>query len=129
MIAFPVGQSKQALFENGVSAIPQCDAKAKALLVIGETGKAVLTPAISTRAGLIMSKVIPPIPILAVIFPDGSPVPLTEVGSPLLPRGSCITDLFESNPFGIQHRGRHDASINCRRAEETVPSRRTTYSL
>jgi hypothetical protein len=63
-----------------------------------------LTPARSTRAGLIMSKVIPRFPILAVIFTDGSPLPLTKVGSPLLPRGSSIAGLFESKAFGIQHR-------------------------
>src|SRR5271166_3631040 len=38
MVSFAIGQSEQALFQDGVAAIPQRQREAKLLLVVGESG-------------------------------------------------------------------------------------------
>ena len=52
---------------------------------IAEAEQAVLAPAIGAAAGLIVGKVIPGIAVGAIVLADGPPVPLGEVGAPVLP--------------------------------------------
>ena len=59
VIAFAVGQSEQPFLENRVLAVPQGQGEAEPLLVVGDAGQTVFTPAIGSRAGLIVGEVIP----------------------------------------------------------------------
>jgi hypothetical protein len=68
VIGLAVGQAVYPLLEDRVLAIPQCKGKAQSLLVVADPGEAVLTPMIGARAGLIVGKVVPRIPTLAVIL-------------------------------------------------------------
>src|SRR5262249_3497582 len=85
VVAFAVGQSKEAFLEDGILAVPQGEREAEPLLVIRDAGQAVLAPAIGPRAGLIVAEVIPGIATFAVVLAHRAPLPFAEVRSPLLP--------------------------------------------
>ncbi len=46
VVAFAVGQAKQALLQNRVAAVPQSERKAEPLLVVRDPGDAIFAPAI-----------------------------------------------------------------------------------
>jgi len=46
MVALTVGKAEEAFLENWVFAVPQCEGKAETLIVIRDTGDAVLAPAV-----------------------------------------------------------------------------------
>ena len=96
VIALAVGQTKQALFQNRVPAVPQGDRETQLLFVIGDTRQTVLSPAVGTRMALVMAEVVPRISILAVVLANRAPLPLAEVGSPFLPRNSLLPGLIQS---------------------------------
>ena len=85
VVAFAVGQPKQALFKNRVLFVPQGQGKAQPLVVIGDSGQTVLAPAIGARTGLVVSEVGPSIAFFTVIFAHGPPLPFAEIRSPFLP--------------------------------------------
>ena len=68
--------SVEAFFENRVLAVPQRQAKAKPLLVVGDSSQAVFAPSIRAGARLIVREIIPGVAAFAVIFANGSPLPL-----------------------------------------------------
>src|ERR1700760_4325857 len=84
VVALAVREPEQTLFKNRVLAIPQGHAKAQQLPVIADAGDTVFTPAIGPGARLVMSKIVPCIAILAVIFTHRSPLTFTEVRPPFL---------------------------------------------
>jgi hypothetical protein len=95
VIALAVGQTKQALFQNRVSTVPQGDRETQLLFVIGDTRQTIFSPAVGTRMALVMTKVVPRISILAVVFANRAPLPLAEVGSLLLPRSSLLAGFIQ----------------------------------
>ena len=82
VIAFVVGETKHAFLQDRIIVVPQCKCKAEMLIVIRDAGYAILAPAVGAGARLIMREIIPRIAIITIIFPDGSPLSFTEVGSP-----------------------------------------------
>ena len=48
VVALGIGETKKALFKNGVLAIPQSHAHTQIQFVIGKSAKAVFAPAIAT---------------------------------------------------------------------------------
>jgi hypothetical protein len=44
MVAFGVCQAEQPFFQDGIFPVPKCDSEAQTLLVVGESGQAILTP-------------------------------------------------------------------------------------
>ena len=103
VIAFAVGEAEQALLENRVLAVPQREGKTQALLVIGDTGDAVLAPAIGTRAGVIVGEEIPGVAALAVVLAHGAPLTFAQVGSPLLPVPLAFPRLCQTLLFSRCH--------------------------
>ena len=97
VVAFRIDESEEALFQDGIFPVPQCQGEAQQLLVITDTCKTVFPPAIGPRAGLIMGEVIPGIAVGAVVLTDGSPLTFAEIGSPFFPRGLLLPVLFETN--------------------------------
>src|SRR5262249_47472963 len=96
VISLTVGQAEQAFLQNGVPAIPQSNREAELLLVIRDPSQAVLTPPIRSGPRLVMAKVIPRIPVGAVIFANCTPLPFAEIWSPLLPRDAGLTRLIQA---------------------------------
>src|SRR5277367_805036 len=84
VVAFAVCQSKQALFEYWILAVPQRDAETQQLFFIADTGEAILTPVIRAGSCLIVSEIVPGISILAVVFANRAPLALAKIGSHFL---------------------------------------------
>src|SRR5947207_1189639 len=85
VVALAVGQAEQALLENGIAAIPQSDSKAQLLLVIAETGNAVLAPAVGAAASCVVRQILPGIAVGAVILAHRAPLALAQVRAPAFP--------------------------------------------
>ena len=85
VVALAVGEAEEPLLEDGVLAVPQGQREAEVLPVVGEAGQAVLAPAVGARAGLVVREVVPGVAALAVVLAHRAPLPLAEVGPPLLP--------------------------------------------
>jgi hypothetical protein len=85
MVPFTVRESEKALLEDRVPAVPQGEGKAEALPGVGYSGKAVLTPPVGTGAGMIVREVVPGISVFAIVLAYGPPLPLAQIGPPLLP--------------------------------------------
>src|SRR4029077_20047148 len=101
VISLAVGQAEQAFFEDRIAAIPQGDAKTQELLGIADPGQSILAPAVCPRAGLVMTEVLPGAPIRAVVLANRSPLPLAEVGPPLLPRHARPASFLKPRRFCI----------------------------
>src|SRR5215472_13610921 len=101
MIAFAVGKPEETLLQDGIPLIPQRERETEPLAVVGNPSEAVFSPSISARSGLVVRKVVPGIAIIAVILANRPPLPLAEIGTPLLPghmglAGFIQTLLFRS---------------------------------
>ncbi len=101
VVSLTICQSEHTLLENRVISIPQCHAKAKQLMVIADTCETILTPVIGARPGLVMSEVVPGVPILTVVFAYCAPLPLAKIGSPFSPRRVFGAGFFKSGRFRI----------------------------
>ena len=99
VIAFGVGQAEEALFQNGIGAVPEGQGEAESLLVVGDAGQPVLAPAIGAGAGLVVGEVVPGVAVLAVIFADGPPLSFAEVRPPLFPGGFLLARCVEPVVF------------------------------
>src|SRR5262249_24041105 len=108
VIPLQVGQAEHPLLEDRILLIPERESQADILLVIAEPGQAVLVPAIGAAAGVIMRKVVPGIPIGAVVFADRSPRALAHVWAPAFPVGFCCIVLQQSVSLGVR---RHMRSV------------------
>src|SRR5262249_33878169 len=76
VIPLAISETEQALFQNGVFAIPKRQCKAEPLRFIADAANAVLAPTISTAARLIMGKIIPGIAVRAVVLSNCAPLAL-----------------------------------------------------
>src|SRR5271166_3379129 len=74
--------SRTSALEDRVLAVPESDGKAQALLLVADASDAVLAPVIGAGSGLIVSEVVPGVAVLAVVFPDGSPLALAQIRAP-----------------------------------------------
>ena len=90
VIALAVGQAEQPLLEDRVLAVPQGERKAQPLLVVAETGEAILAPVIGARPCLIVGEVVPGVAVLAVVLADRAPLTFTEIWPPLPPTLRCF---------------------------------------
>ena len=71
-------------------AVPQCDRETEVLVPVADAGKAILIPAICPAASVVVGKVGPRIAIRAIVLTHGTPGPLAEVGTPMLPVGAAL---------------------------------------
>jgi hypothetical protein len=83
VVALTVAEAEEALFENGVFAIPEGYAKAKVLEEIRYACQAIFAPAVHTAMGMVEREVMPGIAIGAIIFAYGAPLALAQVRAPL----------------------------------------------
>ena len=102
VIALAVGQTEQALLEDGILAIPEREREAEPLVVVGDSSQSVLAPVIRARTRLVVAEVIPGVAVVAVIFAHGAPLAFAEIGPPLLPRSVRVAGFFETLLFGVR---------------------------
>src|SRR5262245_35632797 len=87
VISFLIGQTKHPLFEDRVPFIPQCHSEAYMLPVIAKAPHAIFVPAIRAAARMVVRKIVPGVPICAVVFSHGSPGALAKIRTPAMPIG------------------------------------------
>ena len=85
MVAFVACQPENALLQNRVAAVPECQRETDVLMPVADSSDAVFIPAIRFGAGMVVRQILPGGAAFAVIFTNCSPRALTEVGSPSLP--------------------------------------------
>src|SRR5262249_24402083 len=108
VIPLQVGQAEHPLLEDRIPLIPERDRQADSLLLIAEPGQAVLVPPIGAAAGVIMRKVVPGIPIGAVVLADCSPRALAQLRAAAFPVGFGRIVLQQSVSLGVR---RHIRSV------------------
>ena len=74
-------------------------------MIIGDSGKTVLTPVIRARTGLFMAEVVPGVSVRAIVFPNRAPLAFAQVRSPFLPRRFFVTGCRKAFCFcvGTRH--------------------------
>src|SRR5947209_8041951 len=82
VVSLAVRQAEQAFLKDWIAAVPEGERKTDQLLVAANTGKAVFTPVIRTRPGLIMAEVVPGVSILTVVLANRAPLTLAKVWTP-----------------------------------------------
>src|SRR5579872_1918782 len=85
MIAFVGSQPEQALFQNGIEAVPKGQREYQQLIAVADSRNPVLAPAISLAACLIVGEEIPRIANRAVVLAHASPATIANVRTPLTP--------------------------------------------
>src|SRR5205823_8210632 len=103
VISLRTSQSKEPFFEDGVSPIPKRQCKAKPAFPIRDAQQAVLTPAISPAARVVVSEIIPALPIGRVILPHRGPLTFCQIRPPPFPI-FCARAVFCQPLFFCIHR-------------------------
>src|SRR5262249_14416951 len=85
VIALIVRQAEQPLLQNRVSPIPQGDREAENLLVVADPEDPVLSPSVGAAPRDIVTEGVPGLATGTIVFADGSPLTLADVGAPSLP--------------------------------------------
>ena len=109
VVPLAVGEAERALLEDRIPPVPEGEGEAEALLVVGEAAEAVLAPPVGPGAGLVVGEVVPGVAVLAVVLADRPPLPLAEVGAPLLPGNARLPGLVQPLLLG----GVHDPRVGC----------------
>ena len=103
VVALAVGQPEEPLLEDGILAVPQGQAEAEALLVVGDAGDAVFAPAVGAGAGVIVGEEVPGVARFAVVLAHRAPLAFAEIRPPLLPGGGSGAGFFQSSVFLRRH--------------------------
>jgi len=114
VVALGIGQAKEAFLKDRVEAVPKRGRETETAFAVGEAEQAVLAPAIRAAAGVIVREIIPAVAIRGIIFADGAPLPLREVGTPAFPVFDPTAVLIETLRLGAMIHGTNvkgDASI------------------
>ena len=101
VVALAIGQAEQALFENGIAAVPEGERKTDPAFAIGDAKQAIFTPAVGTTAGVIVREILPAVAVSGIVFADSAPLALGKVWTPAFPV-YVATDVFgEAKGFGV----------------------------
>src|SRR5262249_46532717 len=121
-----IGQTEQALFEDRIALVPQGKTEAEIELVVAEASNSVLAPAVGAAAGMVVWQVVPRIAVLAVILPNGAPLPLAEIRSPATPRRPGARGREPTRLGGGRQNLLH---VRCLNRHRSIPSRRSSLEL
>ena len=102
MVAFERVHAKEAFLQMAVDTIPECGRKTEKLIAITDASNAVLAPAIGFCASHVVREKGPRIPVGGVVFPDGAPAPVGEIGPPPAPSAEIIANLGNAQSLGIR---------------------------
>jgi len=101
MIALWPRDSEETLLENRIYPVPKSEREAQALVVVADAGDAILGPAISARAGMIVGEVIPGRAVGAVILARIAPGSFREVRAPASPVRRLVSSLEQAISFSV----------------------------
>ena len=118
VVRLTVGEPEQALLQDGIPLVPQRQRQAQPLLVVREAREPVLAPPVGARAGLVMGEVVPGVAVVAVVLADRAPLPLAEVGSPLLPGDVRLARLVQPLLLGDVDQRLHSPSVPFRAVDD-----------
>src|SRR5262249_32934455 len=104
VVALIPGEAEEPLFENRIASVPERDGEADVLVAVADSGDAVLTPAVGSRAGVIVRKMLPGGSAGTIVLADCSPLAFADVGSPFLPMPAPRARFFQPEFFRF-----HDA--------------------
>src|SRR3989442_936965 len=79
VVSLGPGEPEQALFEDGMRAVPEGDREGQRVVVVADPAEAVLAPSIGARPRVIGRRVFPSRSVAAVVLAHGSPLALAEV--------------------------------------------------
>jgi len=122
VIALIAGEAEEALFQEGVFAVPEGEGETDLLMAVADAGNAVFVPAIGARAGGVVRDGLPGRAIRAVILAHGSPGSFAEVRAPALPVRRAFFGFRESAFLGC-HDQVPKGSLACRAARRAAPRR------
>src|ERR1700730_6601677 len=94
VVALFTGQAKEALLENGVATIPQCQGETDLLVVVADAAQTIFPPTKSPGARLVIRQIIPGCSIGAIVFPHRPPRPFAQIRPPLFPMHAALTRLL-----------------------------------
>src|ERR1700735_2995198 len=100
MIAFAVSQAEKPFLKDSILAVPQRNREAQYTVDVANPRQTVFAPPVCARARLVMREIIPGIAVLAVVFADGAPLPLAQVGPPFFPRNLGVVAFPQASGFG-----------------------------
>ena len=125
VVALRVGQPEEALLEDGILAVPQGQGEAQELVVVAESGNAVLAPAIGAASRMVVGEVIPGRAVRAVILAHRAPLALADIGTPAAPVDLAVPCLEQALAFRIECHGHVQTSAFvdwelCREADGDV---------
>ena len=101
VIALAVGQAEHPLLEDRVLPVPEGQGEAENLVIVRRSRQPVLAPAVGAGTGLVVAEVVPGVSRVAVVLPDGSPLPFAEIGPPLFPCRLALPGLDKSRLFWV----------------------------
>ena len=85
VVTLAVGQSEQALLEDGILAIPKSGSKTEAALAVAPSEKAIFAPPVNAAARVVVRKIVPGVSVSGVVFANRSPLAFRQVRAPALP--------------------------------------------
>src|SRR3954451_19187482 len=109
VVALRPGQPEEPFLEDRIASVPERERQAQRLLVVTDTRKTVLVPAVRARSRLVVGERTPNIAVGAVVLADRRPRPLGNVWPPALPLG-----IVEPCALGVGHARHTDVSTSPR---------------
>src|SRR5579862_8458073 len=106
VIALAGREAVDALFQDGVFAVPNGEAEDQELIAVADGGQAVFAPAIGLAPRHVMREEVPGCAIRAVVLADRSPGTLAYIGAPAAPQKLSVS-LKQPAPFFGLSRGRN----------------------
>jgi hypothetical protein len=104
VVALVAVEAEEALLQDRVAAVPECEREAEQLVAVAEAGEPVLAPAVSLRARQVVGEVVPRVAVGAVVLAHGAPRAFGDVRPPTPPRRDWRVDrLVESFMFFCRH--------------------------
>src|SRR5204862_7696347 len=86
VVSLRSGQAEDALLQDRVAAVPECEGQAEALVAVADAGQAVLVPAVGAGPGVIVGQVLPRRSARRVVLAHRAPGALRQVRAPESPR-------------------------------------------
>ncbi len=105
MISLIAGQTEKAFLQDGIFAVPQGQRETDHLVPVANSTNPVFAPAIGPRVGVFERKVFPGRPVGAVVFADGSPLPVGKIRPPALPMLLALPGFFQTMIFNSKESG------------------------
>src|SRR5262249_15848290 len=102
VVALGAGDAEEPLLQDRVAPVPDSEREAEAPLAVADPEEAVLAPAVSAAARVIVREVNPGIPVGGVVLAHRGPLPLRQVRPPALPVGLAAGIGVEAERLGIQ---------------------------